>query len=170
MYAVLSLAATTFQNEDLSALLKLCLAKASAATARFPAPWNIHAILVALGLEKWMMLSSGVIFAALETWTYYYRRADRWVLMAVAALVARMWTYHRVYDDVLILLPEVALFRIAKQNSSSDQQTIAGGLLLLSALAMLCPAQLLDPSEWIWASKWTWSFSSARTYIRLRRC
>jgi hypothetical protein len=95
------------------------------------------------------------MFAALGVWTYRYRHADRWVLVGVAALVARMWTYHRVYDDVLILLPELALFRIAKQSLSPDERTIAGLLLGLSALAMLCPGWLLDEPQqraWIWTS------------------
>jgi hypothetical protein len=67
---------------------------------------------------------------------------DRWLLIGVAALIARIWTYHRVYDDVLILLPELALFRIAV--SQSHRATIAGGLLGVTALAMLSPGWLLE--------------------------
>ena len=167
MYAALTLAAAAFQKEDLFALLKLCLAKASAATTQFPATRNIHALLVGLGLEKWMALSSGVIFAALGAWMYRYRAASRWVLIAVAALVARMWTYHRSYDDVLILLPELALFRIANQNSSPGQRTIAERLLVLIALAMLCPARFLDRLEWAWAWEWIWIFTGSHTIIWL---
>jgi hypothetical protein len=167
MYAVLTLAAAAFQKEDLLALLKLCLAHATAATTQFPGTRNIHALLVAFGLEKWMALSSGVIFAALGAWTYRYRGADRWVLIGVAALVARMWTYHRSYDDVLILLPELALFRIAKRNSPPSQRSIAEGLLVLSAVAMLCPARFLDRLEWAWAWEWIWLFAGAQTILWL---
>ena len=150
-YAVLTLAAASFQQEDLLTLFKLCLAKASTATAHFAGTRNIHALLVAAGLEQWLTLSSVVIFAAFGVWATYYRAGDRWVLVAVAALVARIWSYHRLYDDVLILLPEIALFRIAKQSLLPRQRTIAGTLLAVTALAMLCPARLLDqPSEWSW--------------------
>jgi hypothetical protein len=63
-----------------------------------------------------------------------------------------MWTYHRVYDDVLIVLAELALFRVATRSASTNQQTIAGILLGLTTMAMLCPARLLqDPWRWRWA-------------------
>jgi hypothetical protein len=150
-YAVLTLAAASFQQEELLTLFKLCLAKASIATAHFAGTRNIHALLVAAGLERWLTLSSVVIFGAFGVWATYYRAGDRWILVAVAALVARMWSYHRLYDDVLILLPEIALFRIANQSLLPRQRTIAGALLAVTALAMLCPARFLDqPSEWSW--------------------
>jgi hypothetical protein len=115
-----------------------------------------------------MAVCSAAMFAALGIWTYRYRRADRWVLIAVAALVARVWTYHRVYDDVLIFLPELALFRIAKQNSVSDKSIAAEILLAMIALAMLCPARLLDPPlEWAWTSQWAWIFTSTQTILWL---
>jgi hypothetical protein len=168
IYAVLTLAAVTFQKENVPTLLKLCLAKATTATTLYPATRNIHSALVAAGFEKWLILGSALIFVALGVWTYRYRRADRWVLMAVTALVARMWTYHRVYDDVLILLPELALFRIAKRSSSPQRRTIAEVLLVLTALAMLCPARLLDqPTEWPWTSDWAWVFTGAHTILWL---
>jgi hypothetical protein len=167
MYAVLTLAAAAFQKEDLLTLFRLCLAKATAATADFPGTRNIHELLVAAGLEKWMVLGSGIIFAGFGVWAYLYRRADRWALMGVAAIVARMWTYHRGYDDVLILLPELALFRIAKRKSYPGQGAIAECLLGLSALAMLCPARFLDRLEWTWAWKWIWIFAGAQTLLWL---
>jgi hypothetical protein len=66
-----------------------------------------------------------------------------------------MWTYHRIYDDVLIVLAEVALFRIATRDISSDRRTLAGLLLGLTALAMLCPGTLVEDRErsiWIFRS------------------
>jgi hypothetical protein len=167
LYAVLTLAAAAFQKEDLLTLLRLCLAKAAAATTDFPGTRNIHGLLVAVGLEKWMVLGSGIIFAGFGVWTYFHRSADRWVLMGIAAIVARMWTYHRSYDDVLILLPELALFRIAKQDASLGQRTVAGGLLALTALAMLFPARFLDRLEWDWAWEWIWLFAGIQTVLWL---
>jgi len=168
MYAVLTLVATAFQKESLPTLFEMFLKSASATVSRFPGTRNVHALLADVGLEKWIPLSSGIIFAALGVWTFCYRRADRWVLMAVAALIARMWTYHRVYDDVLILLPELALFRIAKENSWSRQSALAGVLLAVTALAMLCPARFLDqPSDWAWTSNWAWIFTGGHTILWL---
>lgn len=167
VYALLTLLAATFQKDDLPGLLKSCAGNASAAVTRFPGTRNLHAVLVAFGLEKWMALSSALAFAALGAWTYLNRYSDRVALIGVAALVARMWTYHRVYDDALILLPELALFRIAKHNFELGQRTIAGGLLILSALAMLCPARLLDPSELAWSAGWNWACTTSHAILWL---
>jgi hypothetical protein len=131
------------------------LTNASTTVSRAQGTRNAHALLADVGLGEWVAFGSGIIFAGLGVWTFCYRHADRWVLVAVAALVARMWTYHRVYDDVLLLLPEVALFRIAKQSLSARQSVIAGTLLGLSAIAMLCPGWLLEEPRqraWIWNS------------------
>jgi hypothetical protein len=155
MYAVLTFLAAAFRKESLPLLFELFFKNASMTISRFPGTRNIHALLTDVGLEKCISLGSGIMFAALGVWTFWYRRADRWVLIAVAALIARMWTYHRVYDDMLILLPEVALFRIAKQSLSARQSAIAGTLLGLTAIAMLCPGWLLEerrPRAWIWNS------------------
>lgn len=46
-------------------------------------------------------------------WAHLRRDADPWLLMAVAALVARMGWYHRVYDDLLTLVAVMALLRCA---------------------------------------------------------
>lgn len=144
--------------------------------SRFPGTRNLHALLTDVGLEKWIALGSGIVFAALGVWTFYYRHADRWVLIAVAALIARMWTYHRVYDDMLLLLPEVALFRIAKQSLSARQSVIAGTLLGLTAIAMLCPGWLLEEPRqraWIWNSTdvmlWLLLLAYLMSYARFHR-
>jgi hypothetical protein len=64
--------------------------------------------------------------------------------------VARLWTYHRSYDDLLILLPMVALFRIAKRGTSTDGGAVAAGALLaVTVLTMLTPHRLeAYPPPW----------------------
>ncbi len=54
------------------------------------------------------------------------------------------------YDDVLILFPMVALFRIAKRRFSTEESGVLAGLLLATTLvAMLAPARLQHfPSPW----------------------
>jgi len=70
--------------------------------------------------------------------------------MGVAALVARLWMYHQVYDDVLVLLPMIALFRIAKRAVSPDgRDLLAGVLLAVTTAAMLTPVRFsLAGSPW----------------------
>lgn len=69
-----------------------------------------------LGLEKWVSLGSVLFLVILGLWVYMNRRVDLWILLGVSGIVARLWTYHRMYDDLLILLPMIALYRVAKKN------------------------------------------------------
>ena len=75
-------------------------------------------------------------------WFYKYRRADIWLLLGVAAFVARFWTYHRWYDDVLLLLPTITLFRIAKQHRERRAGLMSEALLALMMLTLLAPGGL----------------------------
>jgi glycosyl transferase family 87 len=164
MYAILTVAAAAFQQENLPTLLARCLSKASSATAQFPGTRNVDSLLIAVGWERWITLTATLIFVALGIWTYRYRRADKWLLVAVAAMVARLWTYHRLYDDVLILVPELVLFRIATQND--EKKLLAGVLLGLTAVAMLCPTRYLNqPTEWAVVSDWTCIFAICHTIL-----
>jgi hypothetical protein len=53
-----------------------------------------------------------------------------------------------VYDDLLVLLPMVALFRIAKRGEAEGgSDLVAGVLLAVLVLAMLAPARLQFPSS-----------------------
>jgi hypothetical protein len=50
--------------------------------------------------------------------------------------VARLWTYHGWYDDLLILLPMIALFRWIKQREEVDGYTLLAGALLGTTLVV----------------------------------
>ena len=111
---------------------------------------NLHSWSAALGLEEWNAPASLLMLTALGLWTYRHRHADLWLLLGVAALVARFWTYHRWYDDLLILLPMIALFRIAKRDLPTDSGgAVARALLAITILTMLAPGGLyLFPPPW----------------------
>jgi len=60
------------------------------------------------------------------------------------------------YDDLLILLPEIALFRIAKRGPSLDGSDVVAGLLLsLTVSSLLIPARLLQDSLPLWSLLFT---------------
>ena len=98
---------------------------------------NLHVWLGMLGLLTWILPASLLVWLVLGFWIYRHRDADLWVLLGVAAIVACFWTYHRWYDDVLLLLPMVALFRMAKRGSA-----VAGVLLGGTVLLSLAPGGL----------------------------
>lgn len=155
MYAVLTLFAAAFRKESLLLVFETFCRDSYLQVISTPATRNISSLLVNVGLEQWVTFASFIMFAALGVWIFYNREADLWILVGVSALVARMWMYHRVYDDVLIVLAELSLFRIARQSQLPVERTIAGALLGLCALAMLCPGWLLEearPRAWIWDS------------------
>ena len=148
-YAALTLAAAWFQPDGVSVLfsdwMKLGLAESSGFGYA-----NLHSWLDGIGLQRWDLAASFLALAGLSVWVYRHRGADTWLLMGVAALVARLWMYHQVYDDVLILLPMIALFRIAKRAMSPDaSDLLAGVLLAVTMAAMLMPTRFsLSGSPW----------------------
>ena len=148
-YIGLNLFAVSFQEPGLLSLFHDWLVRASAVTVR-EAYANLHTWLAALGLAEWSLPASLFTLVALGFWIYLNRRVDIWLLLGVTAIVARFWTYHRWYDDLLILLPMIALFRIAKKGSSDNGSDIIAGILLaITLLSMLAPYRVQNlPSPW----------------------
>ena len=65
------------------------------------------------------------------------------------AFAARLWTYHGWYDDLLFLIPMIALFRLAKQGTTDRQKVWAGSLFAAMVLSTLAPGGLyLLPVPW----------------------
>ena len=148
-YAVLTVWAASFQDEGPVTLIRSWLQNASQFATLDVGYANAHMWLGAIGLGDWGLQVSLIALAALGLWIYWYRRSSIWLLMGVTAIVARLWTYHRLYDDLLILLPMIALFRITPGESTPrGRSRTAMVLLALSVGLMLAPGTLLrSPSH-----------------------
>jgi hypothetical protein len=109
-------------------------------------PWgygDLHSMLYTLDLAKWSLPASALVFVLLGFWLHRYGRADVWVRLGVTALVARLWIYHRLYDDLLVILPLVAVYRLACAGTTPvPRKTAAGLLVAVSLVVMLIPARL----------------------------
>jgi hypothetical protein len=104
---------------------------------------SVHDLLAAVGLARWNWPVSLAILLGLGAWTFRNRQADLWLLLAVTAIVARIWTYHRWYDDLLLLFPLITLFRMTKLPQYSPQtKTLAAGLFFWIWLFLLAPGVL----------------------------
>ena len=111
---------------------------------------NLHSWFAYLGVLSWLPAGSLLMIFALGLWTYVHRRIDAWVLIGVTALVARFYTYHGWYDDALLFLPMITLFRIASFPWRSQTDAMAAGILLgANLLFMIAPGGLyLFPHPW----------------------
>lgn len=113
---------------------------------------NVHAWLGSLGLQAWILPASGLIFALHGLWAWRHRGSDLWVLLGVAAIVARIWGYHRVYDDLLLLFPLIALLRLAHGEPRSGGAWV---LFLLGAAALAAPVTpILAHAPWLLVAVW----------------
>ena len=165
--------------------LKPALAWPTTATraARASAPAavaNLHTLLTSFGFKAWTTPASVCVLLMLGGWTYVYRRVDVWVLAGVTAIIARFWTYHRWFDDLLIVIPMLAVFRRAKHRPlAPGYDLIAGVLFALAVVAMLAPGGLyLFPPPWndwyvmgqvlIWLSMLLFLLDQARREHRKR--
>ena len=71
---------------------------------------HLYSLLASLGLQQWNLPASFLVLVALGIWTYRYRREDLWLLLGVTGIVARLWSYHLIYDNLLIVFSEVELY------------------------------------------------------------
>jgi hypothetical protein len=84
-----------------------------------------------------------LLLATLGAWVYAHRHVDLWLLIGITALLARFWTYHRWYDDLLLMLPLVSLFRVTQlPRYGTRAQRIALGLFLVVWGFSLAPGVL----------------------------
>jgi hypothetical protein len=141
-YLGLTLFAVSFQHAGVWSLLGRTVSNATAEAAR-GGYGNLHNWLAATGFSAWLLPASAIVFGLLGVWIARHRRADQWLLLSVTAIVARLWTYHRLYDDVLIIVPMVCLFRIAKRDGIEQPVGVIARVLLgATLLLMWLPARL----------------------------
>ena len=164
-YLALTIAAAAFQPASLVTLIRQWLASAVsvAALASLQAHANLHSWLAWLGLDALNAPVSLLALGMLGWWLYCHRQEDIWIRLGVAALAARFWSFHYRYDDVLILVPMIALLRLTEQRPWADgARTTARALLVLTAVTMLAPARLL-----FLAWPWTALVETAQTTVWL---
>lgn len=152
-YAGLTLFAGSFQNQTLFSLMLDWLASSReilSGPATYFSQSNIHSWFLTLGIEEWTSPASLLILALLGIWIRLNKKADPWLIISVTAIVARLWTYHAWYDDLLIAPSMIALFRIAKSNNLTGywQQALRISLYITIPF-MVAPGGLyLLPSPW----------------------
>jgi hypothetical protein len=115
---------------------------------------NFHAWLTAAGRPGWRMPASAVALLAHGAWTYRRRAADPWALIGVAAVVARIAVYHRAYDDLLLVLPVVALYRVARSAQARRGERAAAGLLVVLGSLGLARAAFIETGEPVLVAVW----------------
>jgi hypothetical protein len=153
-YVSLTYFSVSFQEKGLVALLVDWMTNASSVLIHDATEYsvsNLHSWFFFWGLEKWLTPSSLTVLFALGVWIFFNRQKDIWIIIGVTAIIARFWTYHSWKDDLLIALPMITLFRIAKLKGSEKKYNdlFAVTLLGLSLLSTVAPGGLyLFPSPW----------------------
>jgi hypothetical protein len=152
-YAALTGAACAFQPAGVASLLGEWAAGAAAVTSRNTlrlSHGNLQNFLVARGLEAWFVPAALGALLALGAWILLHRDADVWLRLGVTALVTRFVSYHGWYDDLLILLPAIALLRLAgRAGPGAPARFTAGWLVALAFALHLAPGgQYLLPPPW----------------------
>jgi hypothetical protein len=70
----------------------------------------------------------------------------------VAAIVARLWAYHRLYDDLLLILPLIALYRLARSDAPPRG---AVALFAVGCVALAAPiTPVVEDASWALVALW----------------
>lgn len=163
-YLALTFFAVSFQDGSVADQLRGWMRVANAVSDEGGDYANLNSWLDGAGYASLVPTVSLVAFISLGLWLHRSRDADLWVRLGVIAIVTRFLAYHRVYDDVLVVLGFVALCRIAMDTArESDSgavalpiaaihaahQRVAVTLIATSMVFMLLPARLgTAPAPW----------------------
>ncbi len=149
LYLALTYLAASLQPGNVVQLLGEWMAGSLATLSQKGVPTS-HTLLEAFGMGHLRTLGSGLLLAGFGLWAYRHRHGSPWLLMSVAALVSRFWMYHRWYDDLILLVPMVALFQISHRGPYPDGRDVVAGVLLgLTILLSLAPGgRYLFPAPW----------------------
>jgi hypothetical protein len=165
-YAGLALVAASFQAPGVIALHRDWLSSASLRIAGDGVQGgygNLHNLVVHLGWSGSVIPAASLLLVlGLGAWLHRHRDADPWLLTAVTAVVARLWAHHWLYDDLLILVAILALFRIVKLGPHPDGRDAAAAALLAVVTFVMIPDRPLS-----WPAPWSDLFKAGRTTLWL---
>jgi hypothetical protein len=140
LYGAATLAACAGRPEPLSQLVTLWIDHGHLHLARgygSVAGWANN-----LGFGRWIVPLGLAMLTGLGVWVLRHRHADLWILLGVSAFVARFFTYHYYVDDLLLLIPMIALLRLAMREEGSVRlRRAAAAVFLLAALSQLTPTR-----------------------------
>lgn len=157
-YIVLTLVGASFQQASILELVRGWLDQGSLVEFH-TAHANVHSWLGQLGRPEWILPASLVVLTAAGAWTLAYRNASPWLILGVLAIVARMWSYHRWYDDILLIPALIALYRVAHEEPPGSYGGHAAALLLI-AMVVLGAA----PASWLsYGPPWGDAFKVIKT-------
>lgn len=90
--------------------------------------------------NRFLIPVSIILFFILGWWIYTSKRTDIWLLLGVTAILTRYLSYHRWYDDILILIPIITLLRyLNNENSGRLTKYFSFTLLSLTLLFTMAP-------------------------------
>ena len=135
---------------------------------------DVNSLFSLLGIESAASAASLVLFFGLGALVYRFRASDPWILMGIAAVVGRVWTYHRVYDDMLIIFAVFAVAAVLKSGRAPGSGKAGTLLLQVLVVCSIVPASLrLLPPPWDLlfkfgqAALWLVTLIYLLTYLRL---
>jgi hypothetical protein len=146
-FALLTALGASFQGGDIIALARGWLAQGDK-VEYLSAHGNMHTWLGGAGLSAFILPASLLTLAIAGIWSWQNRTAPWWLQLGVLAVVARIWTYHRWYDDILMLFVALALFLMV--TSAEWSRRTRWTAFVLGALLVGCgiaPARILKFSE-----------------------
>ena len=145
-YLALSLLALSFQQTSIGTQVSGWGGEVAAAGAgRGQGYNNLRMWMATIGLKEYSHALSFMCIIVLGFWVKRYRQCDVWILLGVVAIFARFWTYHRIYDNVLLFLPAISLFKIVNENRThSHTRLLASSLLAMNTIVMLIPLSIIS--------------------------
>ena len=164
-YAALTVVASFFQSGPILTQMLQWYGRSSRDTIleSAQAHANIHSWLGRFGLQGLNLPASLLILALLGLLLYIYRRSDVWIRLGMAAVVVRFWSFHYRYDDMLLIIPLIALIRLVMRTEGATEGKGAAVLMmLLLGFSLLAPARLM-----FLAKPWSSLFESTQTLIWL---
>jgi hypothetical protein len=146
-FGLLTALGSAYQGGDVVGLMRGWLAQGTK-VEYLTAHGNLHSWLGGAGLEAYILPASLLTLGIAGAWSWRWRATAWWLQLGVLSVVARVWSYHRWYDDILLLFPALALFQVVTSVEASRRARWLS--LVLLALIVGCgiaPARLLQVSE-----------------------
>ena len=146
-YVLLTVASAWFQPEPIPVQIAAWLEHSERLYARgYGALSNLA---VDLSVPKASAPMALALLLAFGAWAWRFRRCNIWTLIAVGALVARVWIYHLAYDDALLVLALAAIVR-ETENRDVPTRALEAWVVLIALLLLhwtpLSLSSVRDPS------------------------